>query len=214
MTKIDAEFWHGKWKTGKIGFHQATYHPSLVKHWPALGVTNSATVFVPLCGKTKDMLYLHERGHKVFGVELSETAIKDFASENMLELTKTTDCKFSLYTSKNYDLRAGDFFDLGKDAFRNVGAVYDRAALIALPTDLRLKYASYLKTLLSKDIEILLITLSYDQSKISGPPFSIQDADVQTLFGDWCEIEKLEQIAPEGFRGIKAVEAVFRLIVK
>ena len=214
MAKIDASFWHDKWKTGKIGFHQADYHPSLVKHWPALGVTNSATVFVPLCGKTKDMLYLCELGYEVFGVELSETAINDFASENKLELTKTTDDKFSLYKGENYDLRAGDFFDLGTDAFKDVGAVYDRAALIALPTDLRLNYVSHLKTLLVESTEILLITLSYDQSQISCPPFSIPDSMVQELFGAWCEIEKLEQIAPEDFRGIKAVEAVFRLTVK
>ena len=212
MTNIDAEFWHDKWKTGIIGFHQHEYHPALVKHWPQL--KSSKTVFVPLCGKTKDMLYLRHHGHEVLGVELSNTAIEDFASENKLQLITTTDAKFSLYRGESYDLRVGDFFDLSKNAFTNVGLVYDRAALIALPPDLRLQYVTHMQTLLSRGTEIMLITITYDQSKINPPPFSIAETEVETLFGRWCEIEKFEHMAPEDFRGIKASETVFRLTVK
>lgn len=214
MTKIDADFWHDKWKVGKIGFHQADYHPALIKHWLALDIESTATVFVPLCGKTKDMIYLRALGHEVFGIELSETAIQDFANENELALSNSKDNHFAYYRGRGYDLRAGDFFDLSADAFTDVGAVYDRASLIALPSDLRLQYVNHLKTLLAKGTEILLITLSYDQSKINGPPFSVPDTMVVELFADWCKIEKLEQIAPENFRGIKAVESVFRITVK
>ncbi len=212
MANIDAAFWHDKWETGVIGFHQHEYHPALVKHWPQF--KSSKIVFVPLCGKTKDMLYLRQHGHEVLGIELSNTAIEDFASENKLQLVKTTNAKFSLYRGENYDLRVGDYFDLDKDAFINVSAVYDRAALIALPPDLRLQYVAHMQTLLSRGTEILLITITYDQSKINPPPFSIAETEVNALFDHWCEVEKLEHTAPEDFRGIKAHETVFRLTVK
>ncbi len=214
MTPIDAAFWHDKWKTGIIGFHQHEYHPALVKHWPRLNTVSVKTVFVPLCGKTKDMLFIHDNGHDVLGVELSDTAIKKFASENKLKLVKTTGEKFFNYKGEGYDLQVGNFFDLEKNAFTNVGIVYDRAALIALPVDLRLQYVTHMQTLLSRGTEIMLITITYDQSKINPPPFSITETDVETLYGRWCRVEKLEHMAPEDFRGIKSHETVFCLTVK
>ncbi len=213
MTKIDAAFWHDKWETGRIGFHQDDYHPALTKYWPCLELTPTETVFVPLCGKSKDMLYLRAQGHDVFGIELSEAAVKAFAHENELNLLPATKDNAVRHEGEGYDLCAGDFFALTSQDFKGVGAVYDRAALIALPPDLRDKYAAHLKAHLPKGTEILLITLTYDQSKISGPPFSVPEDTVQTLFGDWCRIQELEKVEPENFRGIRAYETIYRLTV-
>ncbi|MBL4869701.1 MAG: thiopurine S-methyltransferase [Robiginitomaculum sp.] len=214
MTIIDDAFWHDKWTKNQIGFNQAEFHPSLTKHWSHLGIGKNKPVFVPLCGKSVDMVFLQKHGHHVFGIELSEKAIKDFSHENQLTLTRTQNGKFIRFSGNEYNLFVGDYFDLEPKDLRNVKAVYDRAALIALPQGLRIKYVSHLQKLLQSGTEILLITISYDQSKISGPPFNISSKMVENLFGDWCNIEQLECLPPEDFRGIQAQETVYRLTVK
>ena len=214
MTKINDAFWHNKWTDNQIGWHQAELHPSLTKYWESLNVPTNKSVFVPLCGKSKDMVYLRGCGHHVFGVELSQKAIIAFSDEHHLSLSPKQNGKFVSYYGQGYDLRAGDYFDLEPKDLRNVKAVYDRAALIALPQDLRQKYVTQLQNLLQKNTKILLITIGYDQSKISGPPFNISAQMVDNLFGNWCKIELLEHLPPEDFRGIHARETVFCLTVE
>lgn len=34
---MEADFWHRKWATNDIGFHQGEANPLLVKHFAALG---------------------------------------------------------------------------------------------------------------------------------------------------------------------------------
>jgi thiopurine S-methyltransferase len=71
-------------------------------------------------------------------------------------------------------------------------ALYDRAALIALPAEMRERYAAHLKRILPKESHGLVITLDYDQAQMSGPPFAVLDDEVRRLFGDSWALKILE----------------------
>lgn len=208
------DFWHDKWQSGRIGFHQESYHPALSAYWPQLGLTTQKPAFVPLCGKSKDMLYLRSQGHDVVGIELSPVAIDNFGKENDLTFETIVGKRFTRNIGSGFEFLVGDFFDTNKAELMHIGAVYDRAALIALPKSMRVDYTQHLQRILPKGTIILLIALAYDQSKIAGPPFSVTQDEVSELYGDWCTINLLEHIPPEDFRGIKATETVYCITVK
>ncbi|MEE9272837.1 MAG: thiopurine S-methyltransferase [Robiginitomaculum sp.] len=211
----DNKFWQNKWQSGEIGFHRDECNPALAKFWPNLRLSRKSTVFVPLCGKSKDMLYLREYGHSVFGVELCELAIKDFASENKMRFHALAVENFINYVGNGFSLLVGDYFNTGPSVgMRNIAAVYDRAALVALPKDMRKNYAEHLKSLLDTGARILLITLEYDQSQMDGPPFSVNGDEVEALFGSWCEIEHWHEGEPEMFKDkISMVQHIYALTV-
>ena len=208
------DFWHAKWKSDKIGFHKDTYHSSLVKYWAGLNLAGGSAVFVPLCGKSSDMIWLAEQGHTVIGNELSAIAASDFFTENKIEYEISQSGNFQKYQGGAYTILVGDFFDLAKADIPNIKAVYDRAALIALPTKMRQRYVRHLACLLDGGSQILLITLAYDQASKDGPPFSVTSDEMQMSFGTWCGIQALETSPPEDFRGIHANETAYRIGVK
>ena len=210
----DSGFWHQKWETGKIGFHRETNHPSLVKFWPKASREKHGKVLVPLCGKTKDMLWLAEQGHDVIGVELSAIAATDFFDDNQIDYSVKKLGKFQCYQGGKISILVGDFFDLKPANIHGVTAVYDRAAIIALPTQMRKRYTKHLRRLLAPQTTILVITLSYDQSLMDGPPFSVSEQEIEGLYGDWCEISLLHSSTPEDFRGIEAYEQTFLITSK
>jgi len=210
----DPIFWHDKWNTNKIGFHQECYHSALLQYWADFNLATGAAVFVPLCGKSSDMVWLAKRGHTVLGIELSPIAARDFFLENNIEYTISKSGKFQKYQGGPYTIFVGDFFALTKTDIPNIRAVYDRAALIALPAKMRREYGEHLKSILDKGTEILLITLAYNQASMDGPPFSVPSDEVHKKFQPWCNINTLETSPPEDFRGINAHETVYQMTVK
>jgi len=178
---MDHEFWHSRWNKNEIGFHQSDIHPMLVKHWSALTQPRNH-VLVPLCGKSRDMHWLQHQGLEVVGSELSEIAMQDFIEDCEVSFTSRTVASFTSHKAVGYHLIVGDFFALNKNQIGSIDCVYDRAALVALPQDMRDQYVEKLKDLLAPNTEILLITFSYDQSKREGPPFSIDAAEVERLY--------------------------------
>jgi len=180
---MEHSFWHQKWQSNQIGFHQEKVHPEFVRYFPALG--NGARVLVPLCGKSKDMIWLAQQGYQVVGVELSEIAAKDFLKENGLTASvsdvEMNDCVFHCYDCNelNITFYVGDFFSF-EELF---DGLYDRAALIALPLELRKPYVEQTKRLLAESAQGLVITTVYDQTMASGPPFSVSDEETQELWG-------------------------------
>lgn len=203
---MDAEFWTKAWNEGRTNFHQPTYHEKLVKYFPRLNPEAGQSVLVPLCGKSKDLLWLHQLGLHVHGVELHAQAVEDFFSENRLQpVQKNQDSNFKCYAYQNILIRCGDFFKLGKtDAY---DLIYDRGALVALPETMRQDYARVVQQALKKGGKYLLIVYEYDPSKMDGPPFSIQDSEIQKLYGDRFKIDLIESQKPdrEGAR-LAAVE--------
>lgn len=188
---MDHEFWQQRWELNEIGFHNDAVHPSLEKFWPLLAKTPQDSVLVPLCGKSKDMLWLARRGHQVIGVELSPIAVAAFFSENQLEPAVMQKGGFNISESSGVELWRGDYFALPENQLSGIGKVYDRAALVALPTDMRRNYVEKLRGLLPSGAKILLITLEYDQAEMSGPPFRVDREEIEQLYGGWCEIDNL-----------------------
>jgi thiopurine S-methyltransferase len=229
------EFWHERWESNQLGFHQTEVNPLLREHWSRLDVPTGATVFVPLCGKSLDMLWLRAAGHAVIGIELSPIAIRDFFSAAEIESTSSAtpgaapiagDANdvisepggLGCSTGGGFHLFCGDFFALEPTHLAGVRAVYDRASLIALPPEMRVRYAEHLAGVLPAEVSIFLITIEYDQSQMKGPPHSVPADEVTRLFGDNFEIECLGSSGPEEpperfrERGIESLcESVWRL---
>ena len=196
---MNPDFWHQRWHDNQIGFHQAAPTPLLLKHWPSLDVPAGAKVFVPLAGKSLDMPWFAAQGHRVLGVELSELAVAQFFAENGLQ-PEIRDTHYGRhYEAGGIELILGDAFGLDADLLRDCDAVFDRAALIALPPELRRRYANELYAKLPAGCRGLLITLEYPQAERDGPPFSVPGDEVRALYGrDW-DIDLLERrpIPPE-----------------
>lgn len=190
---MQPEFWHQRWREGRTGFHQDRPTPLLVEHWPALGVAAGATVFVPLAGKSLDLAWLAAQGHRVLGVELSQLAVDQFfAALGEVPSRRTTPYGIH-HQAGGIELIVGDAFGLDAAVLADCAAVYDRAALIALPPELRLRYAHELYASLPRACRGLLVTLEYPQHEKQGPPFSVEEAEVHALYGrDW-EIATLER---------------------
>jgi thiopurine S-methyltransferase len=215
---MDAEFWKQRWRDGQIGFHQDRVTPLLEKHWDALDLPAGSKVFVPLAGKSLDMDWLAVRGHRVLGVELSELAVRQFFAERGQVPTVSESRMGQHYVNGAIELICGDAFKLDVATLADCAVVYDRAALIALPPAMRKRYADELYARLPTSCRGLIITLEYPQHEKSGPPFSVDEAEVHALFDrDW-RIDMLERrdiLAEQpGFiaEGVSALQtAVYRL---
>lgn len=188
---MDASFWHERWEKDQLGFHQAEVNAALEKHWPGLGVDRDAAVFVPLCGKSLDMHWLRRRGHPVIGVELSPIALRDFFAEAEIEPTRAEAGALERWSGDGLDLYRGDFFDVDASRLCGVGGCFDRGSLIALPPETRRRYAEHLARILPDRVRILLLSIEYDQSKMAGPPHSVEIGEIESLFGADFEIETL-----------------------
>jgi len=188
---MDHNFWLDRWKNQEIGFHQSDFEPALDKYWSRLDVRSGTPVFVPLCGKSLDMVWLAQHGHPVIGSELSERAVDDFFSERGVVPDVRAEGDFIIKSSGQYEIWCGDFFALPPSAVANVGAAYDRAALIAMPADMQPRYAEKMKSLLPAGAPVMLITLDYDQRQMSGPPFATPRQTVSDLYDDRYEIVEL-----------------------
>lgn len=187
-------YWIERWKNQKTGWHKSNYNTRLMRFSHNLISCDNPCVFIPLCGKSLDMIYLLKQGVKVIGVELSELAVKDFFIENQLNYTHDVLGNFMCYHAKNIDIFVGDFFNLTADMLVEVNGVYDRAALIALPQAIRQRYAQHLNNILPQSIKILLLTLAYQQSQKDGPPFSVDEIEILQLFSSQFKCTLLENI--------------------
>lgn len=189
---MDASFWLQRWSQQQIGFHLSDVNPLLRRHWPSLQVAPGAHVLVPLCGKSLDLLWLLEQGLRVTGVELAAQAVDAFFAEQGLQPERQRVRDFTVSRVGNLEIWQGDFFDLQAADVPACRAFYDRAALIALPPDMRERYVERLSTLLERDAQGLLISLDYDLRDMEGPPFSVSPDEVQQRFSSSWKIELLE----------------------
>ncbi|WP_461535384.1 thiopurine S-methyltransferase [Spongorhabdus nitratireducens] len=215
---MEASFWHSKWESQQIGFHLSDVNPFLVRYWEKLGL-DGGTVLVPLCGKSLDMAWLHQNNHFVIGNELSKTALEAFISEQQLQVVHSNHNTLDCYSNDSYQLWQGDFFNLTTSKLPKLNAFYDRAALIALPPEIRQHYWTHLASMLEPGTPGLLITLDYPQQQLSGPPFCVTEDEVKQLSEGLFEVELLcrEDVLAENPRFVKKQverldELVFRLI--
>lgn len=189
---MDNEAWLKTWVDGQIGFNQAQPSATLQKYWPALEVARDARVFVPLCGKSIDMVWLAEQGHRILGIELSPIAIAQFFDERGLKAETRRSRHGTHHVAGAFELICGDVFGLDAEVFAGCGAVYDRAALIALPPPLRARYINDVYARLPAGCRGLLLTLDYPQAEMEGPPFSVPEHEIRERFETRWDVDLLE----------------------
>ncbi|MGV8950789.1 MAG: thiopurine S-methyltransferase [Cypionkella sp.] len=208
---MDAQFWLERWQKGQTGFHEADVNPLLQSHIAALDLSPDARVFVPLCGKTRDIGWLLAQGHQVVAAELSRIAIDQLFADLGVTPEITDAGDLLRYHATGLTIFVGDIFALTPDLLGRVDAIYDRAALVALPPAMRRRYAAHIMALTATAPQ-LLICFSYDQTLADGPPFSVPAAEVTQLYGQDYTVQMLsEQPARGGLRGHPALEMVWLL---
>lgn len=190
---MDADFWLERWREGRTHFHQQRVTPLLQKYWPTLELPAGSQVLVPLCGKSLDMLWLAAQGLRVLGSELSQLAVEQFFSENDLQPAIHQSALGRHYVAGNIEIICGDIFNLDAATLNACSGVYDRAALVALPAAMRAQYVSHVYGQLSDQYRGILITLDYPQAEMDGPPFSVQDPEVQTLYAAHSEARVIDR---------------------
>lgn len=189
---MEPTFWHERWNSGRTGFHGAEIKRSLIEWFDRLGVDAGFPVFVPLCGKSLDMAWIRARGHPVVGVELSPVAVRDFFREQAINATEKGSSSLVVHEGGGYRIYCGDFFGMSAADLTGVGAVYDRAALVALPPSMRQRYVDHLLSIVPAAAPILLFSLEYDSAEMEGPPFSVSVDEVRDRFASRRPVQLLE----------------------
>ena len=209
---MEASFWHEKWEKKEIGFHEPKVNPILVVNLHQLELEEGARLFLPLCGKTKDIPWLLSQGFRVVGAELSEVATKELFEE-MGQAPKIEEhTNFSHYSAERVDIYVGDIFALSSLVLGTVDAIYDRAAMVALPSAMRVRYAQHLRKL-THNAQQILVCFEYDQAQLAGPPFAVSEDEVRAHYAAYYGLRILQAKAlAGGLKGkVEAVEKVYLL---
>ncbi|ODT45516.1 MAG: thiopurine S-methyltransferase [Nitrospira sp. SCN 59-13] len=209
---MDAQFWHDRWASNEIGFHKSEANPLLVQYLDELSLAKGSRIFLPLCGKTLDIGWLLSRGFRVAGAELSAVAIEQLFVDLNVTPTITKVGTLAHYRAPQLDVFVGDIFHVTPELLGPVDAVYDRAALVALPRDMRVRYVAHLMTLTARAPQ-LLISFEYDQQAMEGPPFSVSNQEIHQHYGEQYDITVLASLdVPGGLKGrCPATERVYVL---
>ena len=194
---MNKEFWHERWQQGKIGFHLSDVNPHLKKWIEHAPLEKGDTLLVPLCGKSIDLIWLASLDFKVIGVELSEIAIAQFIEEHDLDVTRQPLGEMTLYSVDTLHLINGDFFSVQAAQLGNINMVYDRAALVALPREMRQRYIQHIKSLVGDDVPTLLVTMEYPQTEMEGPPFSVSEDELHEYYDKLTLLETIDLLQKE-----------------
>lgn len=202
---MEHDFWHEAWsKSDQPGWQQKDINPYLEKHWSSSGALSGEAVFVPLCGRSRDMQWLRDYGHHIIGIDISVSALEEFCKQQSIDAVCERDGDLTVFRAPGWTLYAGDFFKLKAENLTRVSRVYDRASLIALPSEMRKSYAAQLRSILPGGTEIFAITITYDQSQMKGPPFSVPESELRDHYEDYYEIDLIESASgPEQLGNLK-----------
>ncbi len=185
--------WLARWKQNQIGFHEPTVNPHLRRYLPDFNLNPGDTIFMPLCGKARDIDWIAQQGFQVVGIELSEIAIESFFSEHNLPYQQFESERFTLRKSGNISLIQGDYFDLQREDLSACKMIYDRASLIAIDEANRSRYCAHMLSIVPQATDQLLITLDYDQAQMKGPPYAVSTPEVSRHYASEYSIDALEQ---------------------
>lgn len=202
---MEKHIWLERWEKGLTGFHNDEVNPLFTKHFKELELPLSSRIFVPLCGKTLDIGWLLSKGFSVVGVELSEMAVKKLFEALGEEPYIMQEGEHLHYHAENIDIFVGDFFTLTPQMIGNIDAVYDRAAIVALPEDMRIDYTVHMLKLAGNTPQ-LMTTVVYDQSLMNNSPFSVDKEELERHYGKHYTITQLDMMKVEG--GLKQVKDV------
>lgn len=206
---MEASFWLERWTNNQIGWHESEFNALLTQHFATLQLPPRARVFVPLCGKTRDIAWLLQQGCRIAGSELSELAVQQMFEELGVHPSVTANGRLRHYAAEGIDIFTGDFFDLDVRQLGAIDAIYDRAALVALPPDMRARYASHLVAL-TQAAPQLLVTFDYDQHLMPGPPHAVPAAELWLHYGARYRLELLAAPAVAG--GLKGLAPAHEMV--
>ena len=208
---MEENFWHQKWEKNEIAFHEEQPNPILVKYISQLSLKKDSRIFVPLCGKTLDIAWLLSHDYQVAGAELSPRAIGQLFNDLGVTPTITSLGKLNCYSAININIYVGNIFDLTRSMLGVVDAIYDRAAMVALPENMRPRYSKHLINI-TNQAQQLLITYTYNQADMEGPPFSVSNGEVKQHYSQYYGITLLESNAIlGGLKGYPAYENIWHL---
>ena len=210
---MDPNFWHKRWEKNEIGFHQSAVNVLLSDHFSGLSLPQTSCVFVPLCGKTRDIAWLLSQGHRVVGVELSKLAVEELFVDLGVAPKISVQGELLRYNAPGLEIFVGDIFELSGDLLGRVDAIYDRAALVAFPTEMRGRYGAHVAAITQLAPQFL-ICFEYDQAVMNGPPFSIDRQKVHDVYGAHYQIEPItNRDVAGGLKGkCPAQETVWHLL--
>jgi thiopurine S-methyltransferase len=189
---MEQEFWNQRWREGRTAFNEGAPNRFLLKY--AERLADCRRILVPLCGKAEDLAFL-AGAHEVVGIELVEDAIKQFFAEHELQPVSimTYSDTLKVYRAAQLTLIAGDFFATTRDLVGAIDGVYDRGALVALPADMRARYAKHVRELAPALERGLLVSIEFPVDTFQGPPFSVPTDEIRALYPD----AKIELLASE-----------------
>lgn len=194
---MDEAFWQQKWESNQIGFHEEHPNANLLAAFDHLALSKGDRIFVPLCGKSVDLDWLLARGCRVVGIEFSPTAVAAVFDRLALSPAISQKGDLTLFSAAKLEIFTGDFFALTRQDLGPVDAIYDRAALVALPEQQRKDYRARLIELTDTAPQ-LLVSLDYDESQMTGPPFSVGPNEVRTLYEPHYNIHALRDAPISG----------------
>ena len=207
---MDYQFWHQRWQENRIGFHLPQPNPLLLENLSALSLDKGARIFIPLSGKSLDIGWLLAQGFRVVAIELSQKAVDELMLELQLEFTQYQVGELIHYQHEQLDIFVGDIFHLNKNQLGHIDAIYDRAALVALPEKTRIQYTAHLTELAY--VPQLIISYEYDQNSYEGPPFSVHEAEIRQHYQKAYQIQLLEQVdLSDSFKGQNSMEKAWCL---
>lgn len=189
MTSRDNALWQQCWRDRQTDFHQTEVSPLLPRFWRGLDLAPGSRVFVPLCGKSLDMIWLAQQGYEVIGLELSPVAVRAFYKENHMQPTRRTVGRFTLWQSGKIAILCGDYFSASRADLGSIDVVYDRAALTALPEDLRRRYVAHLRTILPPACKVFLLTVEDGEAGETQAVRLGISAEIAALYGKDFQIE-------------------------
>ncbi|MDZ7691546.1 MAG: thiopurine S-methyltransferase [Balneolaceae bacterium] len=207
---MEISYWTSRWRKNKLGWHMQQVYPPLIKYWDAFSLKIGDRVLVPMCGKSRDLVWLADQGVQVIGVEVSEIAARQFFQEQALEYKTQEKGPFTIYESGSIQFWLESIFKLTEVQLPAIDAIYDKAALIALPPDKRPAYARLIRDC-STEIQTMLInTFEYEQDEMNGPPFAVFEYEIRDYYADWFEIytlherSALEELSKFRLRGLQS----------
>lgn len=192
---MDHAFWRSRWHEGRTRFHEGKPNAFLSKH--ADWLSKCTRVLVPLCGKTEDLAFLAGRGHEVVGVELVEDAVRQFFAAHDATPTITQRADVAVFSAGAITVFVGDFFATTPELLGPIDGIYDRAALIALPPEMRARYVPHVRAVAPRASRELLVALEYQAGTYDGPPFSVGEDEVRRLFANATVTAIDQAIDPE-----------------
>lgn len=190
---MELSYWLSRWNKGKTGFHMEKGYPGLRIHWPSLPIPEKPVVLIPLAGKSADIQWIAERARRVICSEISAVAIEQFFDQYEMEFSKTRFASFEIYKGQNIEFWCGDFMKLPQHKIGNIDLIYDKASIVALPEKMRIPYSDKIISLSSDNTKLLMHLLSYNQSEMTGPPFSVGPDEVKRLFSEMFNIHLLQK---------------------